>query len=201
MQNSRKETMRLALLSVLLVFRATAADYHVELAAEATKITWTLGAMLHTVHGTFRLKCGDIHFDPDTGKATGAVVMDAASGESGNESRDSNMHKKVLESAKYGEILFAPDQVEGKVNLEGKSSVKLHGVLKIHGAAHEITAPAEVTIKDNQLSADIKFDVPYVAWGMKDPSTFLLKVSKTVAIEMQATGRISQSAVGGGSTR
>jgi len=193
--------MRLALLTVLLIFRVTAANYHVELTAEATKIVWTLGAMLHTVHGTFKLKCGDMHFDPDTGKATGAVAVDAASGESGSDGRDSNMHKKVLESAKYSEVSFAPDRVEGKVNLDGKSSVQMHGTLKVHGAAHEITAPAELTIKDSQLSADIKFDVPYVAWGLKDPSTFLLKVSKSVAIEMQATGRISQSAAGSGNTR
>jgi polyisoprenoid-binding protein YceI len=183
------------------VFGAVAADYHVELAPETTRINWTLGDVLHTVHGTFKLKCGDIRFDPDTGKAAGAVVADAASGESGNGSRDSRMHKNVLESAKYSEISFAPDRVEGNLNLSGKSSVKLHGTMKIHGAAHEITAPAEVTIQDGQLTADIKFDVPYVAWGMKDPSTFLLKVSKSVSIEVQATGRISQSGLARGNAR
>lgn len=201
MQNPQKETVRLTVLTLSLVFRAVAADYHVELAAEATKINWTLGSMLHTVHGTFQLKCGDIYFDADTGKATGAVVVNAASGESGNESRDSRMHKNVLESAKYSEVSFAPDQVEGHVNLSGKSSVQMHGTIKIHGAAHEITVPAELVIKDSQVSADIKFDVPYVAWGMKDPSTFLLKVSKTVGIEVQATGRISPSAAGSGNGR
>jgi polyisoprenoid-binding protein YceI len=185
--------MRLALLTLWIFFRAAAADFHVELAPESTRISWTLGDVLHTVHGTFQLKCGDIRFDPDTGKASGAVVVDAASGESGNGSRDSRMHKNVLESAKYSEISFAPDRVEGNLNLSGKSSVKLHGTMKIHGAAHEITAPAEVTIKDGQLTSDIKLDVPYVAWSMKDPSTFLLKVSKSVAVEMQATGRISES--------
>ena len=193
--------MRLALLTLSLIFRAGAADYHVELAADGTKIGWTLGDVIHTVHGTFKLKCGDIHFDPETGKATGAVVVDAASGESGNSTRDSRMHKTVLESAKYSEISFTPDAMEGKLTFAGKSSVKLHGTLKIHGAVHEIMAPAEVTIKDGQISTDLKFDIPYVAWGMKDPSTFLLKVSKSVAIEMEATGRISPSGTVGASTR
>lgn len=185
--------MRLTLLTLALLFRAIAAEYHVELVRENTKIKWTLGDVLHTVHGTFQLKCGDIRFDTDTGKASGAVVVDAASGESGNGPRDSRMHKNVLESAKYPEISFAPEQMEGSVNLSGKSTLKLHGTMKIHGAAHEITAPAEVTVKDGQLNADIKFDVPYVAWGMKDPSTFLLKVSKMVELEMMAAGRISAS--------
>ena len=185
--------MRLALLTLWLFFHAAAADLRVELAPESTKINWTLGDVLHTVHGTFQLKCGDIRFDTDTGKASGAVVVDAASGESGNGSRDSRMHKNVLESAKYSEMSFAPDRVEGNLNLSGKSSVKLHGTMKIRGVAHEITAPPEVSIQDGRINADIKLDVPYVAWGIKDPSTFLLKVSKSVAVEMQATGRISES--------
>ena len=189
--------MRLTVLTLFLVLRAIAAEYHLELAPETTRINWTLGDVLHTVRGTFQLKCGDIRFDSDTGKAFGAVVVDAASGESGNGSRDSRMHKNVLESAKFAEISFAPDHVEGSVNLGGRSTVKLHGTRKIHGAAHEITAPTEVTVQDGRLSADSKFDVPYVAWGLKDPSTFLLKVSKTVDVEMHAAGRISQTAATG----
>jgi polyisoprenoid-binding protein YceI len=189
--------MRLTVLILSLVLRAVAAEYHLELAPQTTRINWTLGDVLHTVRGTFQLKCGDIRFESDTGKAFGAVVVDAVSGESGNASRDSRMHKSVLESAKFSEITFTPDRVEGSVNLGGNSSIKLHGTIKIHGTAHEITAPAEVKIQDGQLNAAIKFDVPYVAWGMKDPSNFLLKVNKTVAIEVEATGRISQAAASG----
>ena len=189
--------MRLTVLTLFLVLRAIAAEYHLELAPETTRINWTLGDVLHMVRGTFQLKCADIRFDSDTGKAFGVVVVDAASGESGNGSRDGRMHKSVLESAKYAEVTFVPHRVEGSFKLAGNSTVKLHGTMKIHGAAHEITAPAEVTIKDNELSANIRFDVPYVAWGMKDPSNFLLKVNKTVAIDVETTGRISQSVAGG----
>lgn len=175
------------LLLKLLFFSqaATAADYHLELAPDNTKINWTLGDVLHTVHGTFKLKRGDIHFDPESGKASGEVVVDATSGESGNSARDSRMHKNVLESAKYPEVSFAPDRMEGKIEATGKSNVKLHGIFRIHGAAHELTVPVEVTVKENQFAANIKFDVPYVAWGMKDPSTFILKCGKTVAIELR----------------
>jgi len=50
----------------------------------ATKIDFTLGATLHTVHGTFKLKSGEIRFDPATGKASGAVIVDATSGYTDN---------------------------------------------------------------------------------------------------------------------
>jgi polyisoprenoid-binding protein YceI len=186
--------MKPLLLLLTLTFTATAGEYHLELTPQATKINWTLGDVLHTVHGTFKLKRGDIHFDTESGRASGEVVVDATSGESGSGARDSRMQKNVLESSKYPEVSFAPDRVEGKAELAGTSNVKLHGIFKIHGAAHEITVPVQITAQENHLTANIKFDVPYVAWGMKDPSTFILKVSKSVEIEMEAAGRVSASA-------
>lgn len=179
--------MKPALILLFLAFGASAADYHLELAPETTKINWTLGDVLHTVHGTFRLKRGDIHFDPDHGQAGGEVVVDATSGQSGSRPRDARMHKSILESAKYPEVSFVPDRLEGRFDPAGTSSVKLHGIFKIHGGAHEITVPVEVAARDNQLVTTIKFEVPYVAWGMKDPSTFILKCDKSVVIEMQTT--------------
>lgn len=184
---------KLALLALSLAFPANAAEYHFQLNAEGTQVNWTLGDVLHTVHGTFKLKRGDISFDPETGKASGEIVVDATSGNSGSGARDGRMHKNVLESAKYPEIVFSPDRVEGKIDLAGASSVKLHGTFKIHGAAHEITARVEVSAKGDQLVSKIKFAVPFVAWGMKDPSTLFLKVDKSVDIEMTATGRVSAS--------
>jgi polyisoprenoid-binding protein YceI len=179
-------TLALSLLSPL-----GAAEYHLHLAPESTQVNWTLGDLLHTVHGTFKLKRGEIVFDTDNGKASGEVVVDAASGQSGSSARDGRMHKNVLESAKYPDVSFSPDHVEGRVELAGTSNVKLHGIFRIHGAPHEITVPVEVTAKDDQLSAKLKFAVPFVAWSMKDPSTLFLKVDKSVDIEMQATGSLS----------
>jgi polyisoprenoid-binding protein YceI len=172
---------------------ASAAEYHLLLAPDSTRVNWTLGDVLHTVHGTFKLKCGEIVFDTGSGKASGDVVVDAASGQSGSSARDGRMHKSVLESAKYPEIAFSPDHVEGKVERTGTSNVKLHGIFTIHGAAHELTVPVRVTAQGDKLDANLKFDVPFVAWGMKDPSTLFLKVNKEVQIEMQLAARLSAS--------
>jgi polyisoprenoid-binding protein YceI len=56
-------------------------------------VHWSLDSSLHTVHGTFKVKRGTVTVDPATGKAKGEIVVDAASGESGNDSRDRKMHK------------------------------------------------------------------------------------------------------------
>ena len=76
-----------------------------------TRIDWTLGATMHTVEGSFRLKSGDIVFNPKTGEASGELIVDATSGDSGNKKRDADMNKNVLESAKYPEIVFFPKHV------------------------------------------------------------------------------------------
>jgi len=147
-----------------------------------TKVEFALGSLLHTVHGDFHLKRGTLTFDPQTGKASGEVVVDAASGESGSPARDKRMHAAILEIAKYPEITFRPDRVDGKVASEGKSQVQLHGVFAIHGVEHEILLPVTVDAGGGQYNVIGIFEVPYVKWGMKNPSTLMLRVDDKVEI-------------------
>ena len=117
---------------------AFGAAYSLELKPENTKIHWTLGDVLHTVNGTFNLEHGTIEFDTETGKASGQVVVDVLSGNSGSEARDSKMHANVLESKKYGEAAFVPSRVEGALAVPGTTNVKLYGAFhnSRHGARH-----------------------------------------------------------------
>jgi hypothetical protein len=43
----------------------------------------------------------------------------------------------------------------------------------------------------DQVKASTGFDVPYQDWGMKNPSTFLLKVENKVKIDVSAVGNIA----------
>jgi polyisoprenoid-binding protein YceI len=156
-----------------------------------SKVHWSLDSTLHTVHGSFAMKSGTVHFDPETGKAGGAIVVLAISGESGNGSRDARMHKEILETSRYPEAIFRPMQVEGKVTQAGTSDVKLDGVLSIHGAEHDLTALVHADVTDRHWRATGKFDVPYVQWGIKDPSNFLLKVKPVVNVELEMSGEVT----------
>ena len=98
------------------------------------------------------------------------------------------MHKEVLESARYSEVIFRPDRVDGKVLDLGTSMVQVHGMFGIHGAEHEITVPAQVELAPDHWTLTVHFTVPFVKWGMKDPSTFILRVEKTVDIDLHALG-------------
>ncbi len=156
-----------------------------------SQVEFILGDVLHTVHGTFRLKDSTVQVDPSKGAASGAIVLDATSGNTGNDSRDHKMHKEILQSDKYPEIRFALQKMEGTLPPSGSSELKLTGVMSIHGSEHPITVSAPVQISNGRATTDVHFVVPYVQWGMKDPSTFVLRVSKEVDINVHLVGSIN----------
>jgi polyisoprenoid-binding protein YceI len=176
----------------LISIEAAAQDAVFRLDPQHTTINFTLGDVLHTVRGTFRLKEGTLHFATVSGKLTGEILVDAKSGESGNGMRDRKMHREVLESDRYPEIAFRPDHVEGTVASQGKSSVRVHGVFTIHGADHELTIPTEVETFPDHWTVTLHFTVPYAQWGMKNPSTLFLRVNESVDIDVTASGSVTR---------
>ena len=187
---------RLAITSafVLLLFPlATLAQQQTfQLDPAQSKVDFTLGATMHTVHGTFRLKAGAVTFDPATGIASGQLVVDATTGESGNDGRDHKMKKDVLETQKYPDIVLTVQHFKGDVSADGVAKGEVSGIMSIHGADHPITLTLVLTRKGTGVVADTTFDVPYVAWGMKDPSTFILRVDKKVQMAVHAVGTLAQ---------
>jgi polyisoprenoid-binding protein YceI len=179
-----------AFLSITCI-NAAAQDVALQLDPQHTTVNFTLADVLHTVRGTFHLKQGSLRLDPASSKLTGEIVVDARSGESGSGMRDRKMHREVLESDRYPEIIFHPDRVDGTVSLQGKSSVHVHGSFGIHGSDHELTAPADLDVSDGHWTATIHFTVPYVNWGMKNPSTLFLRVNESVDIDLTASGSIT----------
>jgi polyisoprenoid-binding protein YceI len=155
-----------------------------------SKVHWTVDSTLHMVHGTFALKGGSVHFDPESGRAGGEIAVSATSGETGNNSRDARMHKEILETAKYPDALFKPTQIEGKVAPSGPSDSNVHGVFSIHGEDHDVIASVHTEITGDHWKGTTKFEVPYVKWGIKDPSNFLLKVKPVVNVELELSGEI-----------
>ena len=156
-------------------------------------IRWTLGTSLHTVHGTFALKSGTLRIDPEMGQVAGEIVADAASGQSGNDGRDKKMHNEVLESARFGEIVFRPDALTGKLAAQGDSTVQLHGVFRLHGSEHELSIPVEAHLEGDHWTASAKFAVPFIDWGLKNPSTWLLKVDHVENLELELKGTLDAS--------
>jgi polyisoprenoid-binding protein YceI len=169
---------------------AAAKEISVTLDPAKTAVHWTLPTTLHTVHGTFVLKHGQLQLDPATGKATGEIIVDATSGKSGNDSRDSKMHHDVLESGKYNDIVFRPESFSGAILPSGNSTITLKGTFSLHGADHAMTLPVQVIFGENSWTGTCSFSVPFLEWGLKNPSTFLLKVKPDVQIEFESGGSL-----------
>jgi polyisoprenoid-binding protein YceI len=167
-----------------------AAESTIELDPARTTVSFTLGDVLHTVHGTFKLKRGSMTFDTATGKASGEIVVDVASGNSGGGMRDNRMHKEILESARFPEAVFTPDHIGGELASSGSSQLDVHGNFRIHGVSHEMTLHFMAEAKGAEIAASTSFVVPYVQWGMKNPSNFLLRVSDKVDMTIQAAGKL-----------
>jgi polyisoprenoid-binding protein YceI len=187
-------TLKLAAFSVfcalVLSQRAVAQDTVLQLDPATTSVNFTLSDVLHTVHGTFRLKSGTIHFDPSSGAARGDVVIDAASGDSGNRMRDKKMNKDILETQRYPTIEFLPKHFTGKVALQGESQVQVEGTFRLHGSDHDLTLTFPIQVTAQQLSTSTHFEVPYEAWGLKNPSTLFLRVNNKVQIDITTGGTI-----------
>ena len=155
-----------------------------------SSVHWTLGSSLHMVHGTFALKGGSLGVDLANGKGSGEIVVDATSGKSGNDGRDKKMHKEVLESGKFGEIIFRPDNITGKLERQGDSTVQIHGVFVLHGNEHELTVPVQASLSGDHWRGGAKFSIPFIEWGLKNPSTWLLKVEHSVNVELELKGTV-----------
>jgi polyisoprenoid-binding protein YceI len=174
--------------------RVNSSDITLNLDPAASKLAWTLGSTLHTVHGTFALKSGVLRFDLVSGGASGEFIAYATSGESGNDSRDKKMHNEILESARFPDIIFRPRRIDGKVVMAGKCDVQLQGKFLLHGAEHELTMPVQAELNGNRWKGTAKFSVPYIAWGLKSPNTFLLKADPAVEIELELSGTLQGAA-------
>ena len=176
-----------------LVGSAWAQELLLRLEPAATKAEIKLDATAHTVDGSFALKHGELHLDPRQNKVCGEIVFDATSGQTGNDRRDRKMHKEVLESGQYPEITFRPDKFDGKVALQGSSTVQVHGLFVIHGFEKEITSTVQLDAAPDKWTGEAHFVIPYVDWGLKNPSTFLLRVGHSVAVDMHFVASVSRT--------
>jgi polyisoprenoid-binding protein YceI len=161
-----------------------------ELNPSKTLVEFRLPGSLHTTHGTFKLERGTIIADPATGKAGGSIVVDARSGDTGIGKRDNDMRDSVLEAQRYPEITFDPLHFTYELKGGGQFQATMQGVLTLHGGRHDVAVTAQGQLVGDNLAATAHFSVPYVEWGMKDPSFLFLTVAKTVDIDIATSGHI-----------
>jgi polyisoprenoid-binding protein YceI len=180
------------LLTILLVAPAAWAGEDVfTIDSARSTVTFFLGATGHDVEGTLAAPSGAIRFDPATGTASGEIRIDLHGSKTGNDKRDRTMHNDVLETEKFPLATLHPRQIKGTFAPSGTSEVTLEGTLKIHGLEHQVAIPAKATVTNGELAVEGEFEIPFVDWGMHDPSFFLFRVDKSVKVHIKAAGSVA----------
>lgn len=155
----------------------------------STQIRFKVGSMLRDVRGSFQFKGGALAVDPDSTLAQGELLVDATTGRTGNAARDKELQEDVLESKRYPSIFFHAEHLRGQIpKTNGSSDVIAEGMLNIHGADHPLQMKVHLVRVGNSLSATTHFTVPYVEWGMKNPSGSFFHLSKTAQVDVSAKG-------------
>ena len=141
---------------------------------------------------TFDLSAGRIELGPD-GRASGRLEIQAGSAETGSNRRDKTMHAKVLESTEHPLISFVPESFDGELPADGKGTLKLHGTLSLLERPHPMTLEIEVKIDGDRYTGTSHFDVPFVEWGLPDPSVLFLRVEKVVRVNVESRGELEHA--------
>jgi len=180
----RRETRKRAagLLTIALFVAWARADepparplrYKVEVAGSSVR--WELPATFEPIKGVVPLFHGSIEAKPlSTGAwdVSARIVVSAAAMRTGNRRRDRTLREKVLETARYPEIVFELRQFTGDLSRfrPGQTfPVQVVGDLTVHGKAAAVQLPVDVSVFPKAVILTGSFPVHWKAYGLQDPS-------------------------------
>jgi polyisoprenoid-binding protein YceI len=158
---------------------------------DSSEVKIKLNTTHEVVNGTFHIQSGSINFDRAASHISGTVIVAAGSGKTGNDSRDKKMNKDILKVEQFGTVSFAPKSYSGTVAASGDSTIQVSGVFTLLGTDHDLTIPMRIHIDGSKATAKGQFVVPYVRWGLKNPSFLIWKAENDVAIDLTLVGNIA----------
>jgi polyisoprenoid-binding protein YceI len=179
-------------LAALLAPAALAQQQTFVVDPDSSQVKMTLQSTHEVVNGAFHIQSGSIEFNRGAAKMSGSVVVLAGSGQTGNGSRDKKMNKDVLKVEQYATVSFEPKTYSGVLAPSGDSTIQVTGIFTLLGTPHQIVIPILVHLEGTTATAKAHFVVPYVQWGLKNPSFLIWKADNDVAIDLYLSGRLSK---------
>ena len=150
-----------------------------------SEITWDLPATLHTVHGKVPKLSGSV----ETARGLKArVVVEAAPMATGNEKRDATMREKVLEVAKFPQIVFESEAIEAdpaKLASGQPIAGKVKGTLTVHGKGLPVEATVQAKPDGDAIVVSGGFDLAWKQYGLWNPSFGLVKVREPLKVRFK----------------
>jgi polyisoprenoid-binding protein YceI len=159
---------------------------------DASEVKMTLHTTHEVVNGTFHIQSGSVAFDRNNLTMSGLMIVLPDSGKTGNNSRDKKMKNDILKVDQFATITFEPKSYTGTISPEGDSTIQVSGVFTLLGNPHDLTIPMQIHIDGTKATAKAHFIIPYIQWGLKDPSFMFWKAEHDVAIDLDLVGEISR---------
>lgn len=102
------------------------------------------------------------------------------------------MNKDILKVDQFTTVSFAPKAYRGMIVASGDSTIQVSGVFTLLGTGHDITVPMQIRIVGSTATAKAQFAVPYVQWGLRNPSFLFWKAENDVAVDLSLVGSVSK---------
>jgi len=133
-----------------------------------------LKATLHTVHGSTNQVKGEVRVTEEAQGVlalSGKIEIVAATLDTGNASRDKTMRNDSLAVEQYPVISLAPERYDPR-------SGTLTGALTIRGVTKPTSIAAKMEKQADRIVVTGTFDVPWMDFGVPDPSFAIVRVEK-----------------------
>lgn len=163
--------------------------YKLEVAGSSVK--WELPSTFETVKGDVPVFRGTIEATPLASGAwdvKGRVVVPAAAMRTGNRRRDNRMRGRILEAARYPEIVFELRRFTGdlsRLRPGDNFTAQVEGDLTVHGRVARVQLPVDVYVFADRVEVAGSFPLNWKDYGMRDPSIGPIRVKEPMQVNFR----------------
>lgn len=163
--------------------------YRLEVAGSTVK--WQLPSTFETVNGEVPVFHGTIEVSPLPSGAwdvQGRIVVPAAAMRTGNRRRDNRMRGRILETARYPEIVFELRRFTGDLSRfrPGQNfTAQIGGDLTVHGRVAPVQLPVDVYVFTDHVDVAGSFPLNWKEYGMRDPSIGPIRVKEPMFVDFR----------------
>jgi polyisoprenoid-binding protein YceI len=153
---------------------------------EKSTLTFELSTTFRVVKGKTGAWQGSVEADPASpGKLKARLQIRAESIETGNSRRDLDVRDKVLEAAKFPEIVFEANTYKGSLaNFDTGATItaEVTGALTIHGVTKPLQSSLQCAVMPDHVFVAGAVPVFWKAFGLRDMSRLFLKIKDPMLI-------------------
>jgi len=174
---------------ILSVASLSHADQSLQLDAAKGEVEFAAKGPLVRVNGKGKGAQGELKVVD--GKASGNLILNLASLDTGIPLRDDHMKNKYLHVTKFPKATLKLKDVVMPKNLKGK--VKFKGVLSLHGVEKAVSGVAKVKgVKKGKVQITADFKIKFSDFNIELPSFKLVSVGEDIKIKVKSTATVKE---------